>query len=141
MRTAKDKKLSVPVRAIHIDLKGMPPKMERLLQLLELYAASSYNAVLVEWEDMFPWQEPLLRSPYAYSKEEINAFVETEYWTIDANLLKGKKKIVAKFHGVNGKKTNLENENQASEIVKNVENEKFVVTSIKNTKKKKQIFS
>ena len=76
MRTAKDKKLSVPVRAIHIDLKGMPPKMERLLQLLELYAASSYNAVLVEWEDMFPWQEPLLRSPYAYSKEEINAFAE-----------------------------------------------------------------
>ena len=71
-------------------------------------------------------------------EEEINAFVETEYWTIDANLLKGKKKIVAKFHGISGKKTNLENENQASEIVKNLENEKFVVSSIKNTKKKKQ---
>ena len=71
-------------------------------------------------------------------EEEINAFVETEYWTIDANLLKGKKKIVAKFHGMNGKKINLENENQASEIVKNVENEKFVVSSVKNSKKKKQ---
>ncbi len=71
-------------------------------------------------------------------EEEINAFVETEYWTIDANLLKSKKKIVAKFYGVNGKKLNLENEAQASEIVKAVEGEKFVVSSVKNSKKKKQ---
>ena len=48
-------------RAVHIDLKGMPPRPERLLRHLELYAASGYNALLIEWEDMFPWKDPLLR--------------------------------------------------------------------------------
>ena len=58
-------------RAIHIDLKGMPPRMERLLQLLELFADAGYNALLIEWEDMFPWREEIFRRAEAYTVKEI----------------------------------------------------------------------
>ena len=70
-------------------------------------------------------------------EKEINDFVEQEYWTVDANLLKGKKKIVAKFHGINGKKTELKNEKEANSVLNEAKKEKFVVTSVKNSKKKK----
>lgn len=58
-------------RAIHIDLKGMPPRMERLVQLVKLYANAGYNMLLIEWEDMFPWNDKKLRRDEAYTKEEI----------------------------------------------------------------------
>ncbi len=70
-------------------------------------------------------------------EKEINDFTEQEYWTVEANLLKGKKKLIAKFYGINGKKTDLKNEAEASKILKETENEKFVVTSVKKSKKKK----
>ena len=68
---------------------------------------------------------------------EINAFVEQEYWTVDANLLKTKKKVLAKFYGIDGKKKELKNENEANEILEGVKNEKFIVSDVKNSKKKK----
>ena len=61
----------------HIDLKGMPPVFERLLKHLELYAAAGYTAVLVEWEDMFPWKfNKKLRNPNAYTPEQIEVFAQ-----------------------------------------------------------------
>ena len=63
-------------RAVHLDLKGMPPRMERLLRHLGLYAASGYNALLIEWEDMFPWKDPLLRAEECYSPEDVQALSE-----------------------------------------------------------------
>lgn len=48
--------LGCPVRAVHLDLKGVPPSFERLLKLVEIYAAAKYNAILVEWEGEFPWK-------------------------------------------------------------------------------------
>ena len=60
-------------RAVHIDLKGMPPRPERLLRHLELYAASGYNVLLIEWEDMFPWKDPLLRRRETYREKDIQA--------------------------------------------------------------------
>ena len=68
---------------------------------------------------------------------EINAFVEQEYWTVDANLLKTKKKVLAKFYGIDGKKKELKNENEANEILEGVKNEKFIVSDVKNSKNKK----
>ncbi|MBQ4526779.1 MAG: type I DNA topoisomerase [Clostridia bacterium] len=68
---------------------------------------------------------------------EINAFVEQEYWTVDANLLKSKKKVLAKFYGIDGKKKELKNEKEANAILEGVKNEKFVVCDVKNSKKKK----
>ena len=63
-----------PVRACHLDLKGVPPTAGRLLTLLDLAQAAGYTAVLVEWEDQFPWSEPAFRSPTCYSRAEVDAF-------------------------------------------------------------------
>ncbi len=70
-------------------------------------------------------------------ENEINAFCETEYWTIDASLLKGKKKFNARFYGENGKKTELKNENDAQKITKGLEGKTFKVEEVKLSKKKK----
>ena len=61
---------------IHLDLKGVPPTAQRLLSLLDVFAAARYNAVLVEWEDMFPWTcDPRFRSETAYTPDEVTAFL------------------------------------------------------------------
>jgi len=64
-------------RGLHLDLKGVPPTAERLLSLLDLLAAARFNAVLVEWEDMFPWTvDERFRCETAYTKEEVQAFAK-----------------------------------------------------------------
>ncbi|MBE7051166.1 MAG: type I DNA topoisomerase [Ruminococcaceae bacterium] len=70
-------------------------------------------------------------------ENEINEFTETEYWTIDAELLKGKKKVNAKFYGISGKKKELSSEGSANEILDSLKNEKFIVSSVKLSKKTK----
>jgi len=66
---------ALPIRGIHLDLKGTPPTAKRLLELLRVFAAARYNAVLVEWEDAFPWTvDERFRSPTAYSTAEVRAF-------------------------------------------------------------------
>ncbi len=66
----------VDIRAVHLDLKGCQPTFERLMQLLDLFAAARYNAVLVEWEDTFPWTvDERFQSPTAYTAEEVKKFV------------------------------------------------------------------
>ena len=68
----------IPIRAVHLDLKGVPPTAGRLMTLLKLFAAARYNAVLVEWEDMFPWTvDPRFRSPDAYTAGDVVRFRET----------------------------------------------------------------
>lgn len=65
----------VPLRGAHLDLKGMPPTSERLLELPALLAAARYNVVLVEWEDAFPWTADVrFRSPTAYAPETVRRF-------------------------------------------------------------------
>lgn len=70
-------------------------------------------------------------------ESEIEAFAEKEYWTVDAVLLKGRKKFNAKFYGINGKKTDLENNEEANAILDGLKSEVFKVASVKQAKKKK----
>ena len=70
-------------------------------------------------------------------ESEIEAFAEKEYWTVDAVLLKGRKKFNAKFYGINGKKTDLENSEEANVILDGLKSEVFKVASVKQAKKKK----
>lgn len=66
----------VPIRGVHLDLKGTPPTPRRLLELLDLFAHARFNCVLAEWEDTFPWSRyPELRSPTAYTPETICRFL------------------------------------------------------------------
>ncbi|HEX7009759.1 MAG TPA: family 20 glycosylhydrolase [Phycisphaeraceae bacterium] len=65
----------VGLRAVHLDFKGCAPTPGRLISLLDLFAAARFNAVLVEWEDKFPWRvDPRFRSPEHYSEQEVDAF-------------------------------------------------------------------
>jgi len=64
-----------PTRAVHLDLKGLPPTPQRLDGLLKIIAAAGYNAVLVEWEDMFPWTvDERFRCETAYTPEQVRQF-------------------------------------------------------------------
>ena len=44
-----------PRRLIHLDMKGAPPSIEYLKNVLALTASLGATGVLMEWEDMFPW--------------------------------------------------------------------------------------
>lgn len=65
----------VPIRAVHLDLKGVPPTFERLLELVKVFAACRYNAIVVEWEDQFPWTvDDAFRSPTCYTSDQVKRF-------------------------------------------------------------------
>jgi hexosaminidase len=68
-----------PIRGVHLDLKGCPPTPERLNSLLKVIAAAGYNAVLVEWEDQFPWSDKRFRNETAYTPDQVKAFAETAH--------------------------------------------------------------
>ena len=44
-----------PDRIVHLDLKGAPPSVDYLKQVLRISQGLGATGVLVEWEDMFPW--------------------------------------------------------------------------------------
>ncbi|MBN3303827.1 HEXDC Hexosaminidase, partial [Amia calva] len=60
-------------RVVHFDLKGAAPKVSYLEQIFPLLSTLGANGILLEYEDMFPFEGDLqiLRSPYAYSAEDI----------------------------------------------------------------------
>ncbi|KAM3826749.1 hexosaminidase D-like isoform 2-T3 [Vipera latastei] len=64
---------STQMRLVHLDLKGAAPKVSYLEQIFPLFSKMGANGVLIEYEDMFPFKGELeiLRSPYAYSEEDI----------------------------------------------------------------------
>lgn len=65
----------VPLRAVHLDLKGCAPTFTRLIELVKLFRKLNFQIVLVEWEDMFPWKcDERLRSANAYTKLQIAEF-------------------------------------------------------------------
>ncbi|NWV42490.1 HEXDC Hexosaminidase, partial [Grantiella picta] len=61
------------MRLVHLDLKGAAPRLSYLEQVFPLLSQLGANGVLIEYEDMFPFKGELeiLRSPYAYSEEDI----------------------------------------------------------------------
>ncbi len=72
-------------------------------------------------------------------EEEIDEFVQEEYWTIIASLLKKKSgpSFDAKFYGKVGEKLELRNKAQVDEILSQLEGKDFVVGNVKNGEKKK----
>ena len=70
-------------------------------------------------------------------EEEIKAFVPKEYWTVDCTMKKDKKKFQVKLATKNGKKVEIESEEEANKIISELENGDFAVKSIKKGKKNK----
>ncbi|XP_060700177.1 hexosaminidase D-like [Hemiscyllium ocellatum] len=61
------------LKLVHLDLKGAPPRVSYLLEILPLLSHLGADGILLEYEDMFPYEGKLqkLRSPNAYSPSEI----------------------------------------------------------------------
>lgn len=66
-------------------------------------------------------------------EEEINAFVPEEYWTLEAKLKNktGQASIVTHFNGKGTKKIEIKNEQQINEILEQLKDQDFVVSSVK----------
>src|SRR5215510_8471742 len=71
-------------------------------------------------------------------EREIRAFVSKEYWTISANLSgHNPPPFDAALLKFLGKNLEIENEAQSQEIVKHLENARFIVDSVKKSEKKR----
>ena len=72
-------------------------------------------------------------------EDEIEKFIPEEYWNIFADLEdeKTKKQFEAKFYGKNGKKQEIHSKEEADEILRNIENAKYIVKEVKKGEKKR----
>ena len=73
-------------------------------------------------------------------ENEIENFIPEEYWNIYVNLLdkNSKKEFEAHFTGKNNKKIELHSKEEVDEILKDIENAKYIVTDIKKSERKRQ---
>ena len=70
-------------------------------------------------------------------ENEIREFVPEEFWTISASVEKAKHAFEARYYGKDGKKTKLENEEQANEVLNGVKGAEFKVAAVKTGTRKK----
>lgn len=68
----------IGLKLVHLDLKGAPPRIVYLAQLFPLFSRLGANALLLEYEDMFPYEGSLeiLRAKHAYSPSEIRELLD-----------------------------------------------------------------
>lgn len=73
-------------RVVHLDLKGAPPRMSYLREILPVVKGAGATALLVEYEDMFPYWGRLknISAVNAYSLAEVRSLVE---WATEVGLL------------------------------------------------------
>ena len=62
---------------VHIDMKGGPPRISYLVEILKLIKKWGGTGVLVEWEDMLPWSGTLspLARPGHYTSADLQHLV------------------------------------------------------------------
>ncbi|XP_023263895.1 hexosaminidase D [Seriola lalandi dorsalis] len=67
-------------KLVHLDLKGAPPRVDYLHKLIELFSELGAEGLLVEYEDMFPYEGELQllqgTAPPTYSRQEILSLQE-----------------------------------------------------------------
>jgi len=69
----KAKKYIPDLRLVHFDLKGAPPKISILKHIIRTSKEAGANGVLLEYEDMFPFDWPIseISAKNHYTKDEI----------------------------------------------------------------------
>ncbi|PWA21362.1 hypothetical protein CCH79_00003479 [Gambusia affinis] len=68
-------------KLVHLDLKGAPPRVDYLHRLIELFSRLGVDGLLVEYEDMFPYEGELqllqATAQPAYSREQVLSIQES----------------------------------------------------------------
>lgn len=70
-------------------------------------------------------------------ENEINKFDPQEYWSITAKLSKNGSEFEAKFHGIDGKKKDLPNEEEVNRILAQIKDQAFTVQSVQKKERKR----
>ena len=70
-------------------------------------------------------------------ENEIREFKPEEYWSIDGNFQKGRKKFKANFWGVDGKKKKLPNAEAVKEITSRIDGKDYNVTKVEKKERKR----
>ncbi len=70
-------------------------------------------------------------------EREIRAFQPEEYWTVDATFTTDKGTFTARFYGYEEEKTPLPNREAVDELLRAVEDETFVVQSVKKAERRR----
>lgn len=73
-------------------------------------------------------------------EEEINAFIPEEYWSLDAMLMAPgtKKTLAAKFYKDKNGNSEIKNKAELDDILESLENQKFLVSEVKNGERTKK---
>lgn len=73
-------------RVVHLDLKGAPPKLSYLKELLPLVREAGATAILMEYEDMFPFWGTLrnISAKNAYSQRDVQ---NLQKWAMQNDLI------------------------------------------------------
>ncbi|MBI4977606.1 MAG: family 20 glycosylhydrolase [Spirochaetes bacterium] len=69
----------VKLRAFHIALaNGDAPSIDRFIRLIRTLADLKYNAVVIEYDNRFPWEShPKIAHRNAYTKEQLHRLIQT----------------------------------------------------------------
>lgn len=70
-------------------------------------------------------------------EREIEAFEPEEYWTIDAQLARGRKTFKASLHRIHNKKVKIVNEQEAKEHEEQLKQETYVVERVKDRERQR----
>lgn len=64
-------------KLVHLDLKGSPPKLKYLIKLLPYFKQIGVTGFLIEYEDMFPYEDKLhiISNLNAYSRQDLDQFL------------------------------------------------------------------
>lgn len=71
-------------------------------------------------------------------EDEIEAFVPEEYWTIEAEFKRGKKKFSAKLISFGGEKAEIHSEEEAEKILQHVRGKDFVVVEVEEKERRRK---
>lgn len=70
-------------------------------------------------------------------EKEIRQFIPEEYWSIDGNFQKERKKFKANFWGVDGKKKKLPNAESIKEVTSRLDGKDYAVTKVEKKERKR----
>lgn len=70
-------------------------------------------------------------------ENEIKNFVPEEYWSIQADFLKGKESFEGSFYGKNGKKVKLNNKEEVNQILNALNGEQFTIDKVRKRERRR----